>query len=108
MAKNLSGSNNSEGFLEAEMSTSDDNTSRGSSSKLSDFEEVKVEVVQQKSCEDQKTLSFTQKTNNSEEGYTCLRLAGLPANHNQAKAHMIEFFSTCEGFLPESCVFQRQ
>ena len=45
MNQKLSGSNNSEGCLEADMSTSDDNTSRGSSSKLSDFAEETVEVV---------------------------------------------------------------
>ena len=58
----------------------------------------------------QKALSLqpSTKTNNSEEGYTCLRVAGLPANHNHAKEHLIEFFNTCEGFLPDSCVVQRQ
>jgi len=88
------------------MSTSDDNTSRGSSSKLSDFEEEKEVVVEKKAQVIEKTLSLTEKKDS--EGYVCLRVAGLPANHNHAKAHLVEFFNLCEGFLPESCIFQRQ
>ena len=47
----------SDGQLEAEMSTSDENTSRGSSAKLSDFEEEEKTQVVEKVEETKKSLS---------------------------------------------------
>jgi hypothetical protein len=90
--------------LEAELSTSDDNTSRGSFAKLSDFEEEKAQVVEKKTVE---LKSLTTQKPSSEDGYSCLRVAGLLANHHMAKVHLCEFFSTCEGFLPDSVLVQR-